>query len=91
MMVDSCVALNTMHFNFAKYIAKTWSHSISAVYTDSKYNPIFLSGIVQVNDEVVSTLLLEAFKFVTPCKTRDGSHTTVIFACGPNVTVNAII
>ena len=89
--VDSCATFNTMHFDFAKYTAKTWPHCISVVYTGSQYNSIFLYGIVQVNDEVVSTFLPVAFKFITHYMTRDGRNITVIFACGPNVAVNAII
>ena len=50
MMVDSCVSLNTIHFEFARYITKTWQHFISAIFTDSQYNCIVLSGIVQVNE-----------------------------------------
>ena len=91
LMADSCAALNTMSLPFATYLAKTWPHCVRKVYTDKEHNPIFLSGIVHVNEEVVSTALPVAFEFATPYFHRDGSPINLIFACGPNVAVNAIV
>ena len=91
LMADSCAALNTMSLPFATYVAKNWPHCVRQVYTDKEHNPIFLSGIVQVNEEVVSTALPVAFEFTTPYFHRDGSPINLIFACGPNVAVNAIV
>ena len=91
LMADSCAALNTMSLPFATYVAKNWPHCVRRVYTDKEHNPIFLSGIVQVNQEVVSTALPVAFEFITPYFHRDGSPINLIFACGPNVAVNAIV
>ena len=90
-MVDSCADLITMNLAFATYIAKTWPYCVSKVFTDKEYNPIFLSGMVQVNEEVVYTALLVAFEFITSYRDRDGSSINAIFAYGPNAAVNAII
>ena len=91
MVLDSCDALNTMHFDFAKYIVKTWPHSISAVYTNSQCSPIFFSGIFHVNNEVVSTLIPVAFKLVTPYRTRNESHINVVSTCDHNVAINTFV
>ena len=92
-MVDSCATLNIMHFNLVKWIAKNFPHCVAAIYTNKSYHPIYLSGIAQVGDKTVSTLLRVAFFFCTQYRTRDGSPINMIFvlACGPDFVVNAIV
>ena len=80
-----------MYFDLARYISRTWPHCVSTAYTNKIYSPILLSGIVQFNKEVVSTLLPVALSFQTPYRTKDRCPNTVVFACGPNVAVNTFV
>ena len=67
------------------------ANSLDLADNDSQYNPIFLSITIQVNDEVVLTVLPVAFEFITPYRTRGGLPISVIFACGPDVAMDSII
>ena len=90
-VIDTAASLNTGNFAFVKKVAALYPNAVARVYTDKSYEPISLSGIVQIDGKAVSTLLPVAFVFHTPYVTKDGTPTTIIIACGPQVTVNVIL
>ena len=89
-VLDTAASLNTGSFAFFKKLAAQFPECVARVLTDKSYNPISLSGIVQVDGEAVSTLLPVAFVFHTPYKCKDGAECQIIIATGPHVTVNCI-
>jgi hypothetical protein len=61
------------------------------MYPPDDYVPIVLSGIVQLNEELVMTKLEVGFLFHLPYRTREGNTASLMVATGPNVSVNTII
>ena len=89
-VVDTAAALNTGYFHYYAAIAKAFPHTVAAIFSAADPNPIILSGIVQQGGASVTTDLTVAFQFHMPYLTREGHPTTLLVACGPNVTVNTI-
>jgi hypothetical protein len=54
--------LTTGNLHFFAKIAKTFPHTVAAVYAPPDYSPITLSGIVEQNGKSVTTELTVAFK-----------------------------
>jgi hypothetical protein len=90
-IIDTAAALTTGNLHFFAKIAKTFPHTVAAIYAPKDYAPITLSGIVERNGESITTELSVAFKFKLPYFTKDGNATTFMVAVGPNVTVNTIL
>jgi hypothetical protein len=61
------------------------------MYTPDDYAPIVLSGIVQSNEESVTTELEVGFLFHLLYRTWEGNTASLMVAMGPNVSVNTII
>ena len=90
-VVDTAAAINTGNLYYFAAIAKAFPHAVAAVYSAADHNPIILSGIVQQGGSSVTTELTVAFQFHMPYLTREGTNTTFLVACEPNVTVNCIL
>jgi hypothetical protein len=90
-VIDTATTLTTGNLHFFAKIAKTFPHTVAAVYAPQDYDPITLSGIVVQDGESVTTKLTVAFKFKLPYLTKEGNPTTFMVAVGPNVTVNTIL
>jgi hypothetical protein len=54
-VIDTAAALTTSNLHFFAKIAKTFPHTVAAVYSPQDYSPITLSGIVKQNDKSVTT------------------------------------
>jgi hypothetical protein len=89
--VDSFAALTTGNFHFFALVANSFSHCITKMYTPDDYAPIVLSGVVQLNQESVTTELEVGFLFHLPYQTREGNTSSLMVATGPNVSVNNIL
>jgi hypothetical protein len=61
------------------------------MYTPDDYVPIVLSGVVQSNQELVTTKLEVGFLFHLLYRTREGDTSSLMVATGPNVSVNTIL
>jgi hypothetical protein len=72
-------------------LQKAFPHAVAAIFSAADHNPIILSGIVQQGGASVTTDLMVAFQFHMPYLMRKGTLTTLLVACGPNVTVNCIL
>ncbi len=90
-VVDTAAAINTGNLYYFAAIAKAFPHAIAVIYSTADHNPIILSGIVQQGGSSITTDLTVAFQFHMPYLTREGTNTTFLVACGPNVTVNCIL
>jgi hypothetical protein len=55
--VNLCAALTTGNFDFFALVAKRFLHCIARMYTPDDYATIVLSGVVQLNQESVTTEL----------------------------------
>ncbi len=71
--VDLCPTLTTGIFHFFALVAKCFPHCIAKIYTPEDYVPIVLSGIVQLDEESVTTELEVGFLVHLPYKTREGN------------------
>jgi hypothetical protein len=90
--VNSCAALtSTGNFHFFASVGKSFPHCVAKMYTPDDYAPIVLSGIVQSNEESVTTELEVGFLFHFPYKTWEGDTASLMVATGPNISVNTII
>jgi hypothetical protein len=78
--VNSCAALTTRNFHFFASVAKCFPHCVAKMYTPDDYAPIMLSGIVQSNEESVTTKLEVGFLFHLPYRTRDGDTASLMVA-----------
>ncbi len=90
-IVNTAAALTTGNFHFFAKITKAYPHTVAAIYSNSDYLPIVLTGIVQQEGMSVSTDLTIAFKFTMPNLMCEGQETSLLIATGPNVTVNTIL
>jgi hypothetical protein len=90
-VVNTAAAINTGNLHYFVAIAKAFPHTMAAIFSAVDHNPIILSGIVQQGGASVTTDLTVAFQFHMPYLTREGTNTTLLIACGPNVTVNCIL
>jgi hypothetical protein len=61
------------------------------MYTPDDYAPIVLSGVIQSNQESVTTKLEVRFLFHLPYRTWEGDTSSLMVATGPNVSVNTIL
>jgi hypothetical protein len=89
-IINTATAFTTGNLHFIAFIAKTFPHTVVAVYAPHDYAPITLSGIVEQDGESITTESTVAFKFKLFYLTKEGNPTTFMVAVGPNVTVNAI-
>jgi hypothetical protein len=89
--IDLCAALTTGNFHFFASVAKCFPHCIAKMYTPDNYAPIVLSGIVQSNEESVTTELEVGFLFHLPFRTWEGNTVSLMVATGPNISINTII
>jgi hypothetical protein len=89
--VDLCAALTTGNFHFFASVAKRFPHCVAKMYTADDYAPIVLSGVVQSNQESVTTKLEVGFLFHLLYRTRVGDTSSLMVAPGPNVSVNTIL
>ena len=90
-VVDTGASITTGNFYYCSYIAKTYPQVVNRVLTSDHWAPISLSGVVQADGNSVTTDLPVAFEFIMPYTTSDGSPTTLLIACGPQVSVNLIL
>ena len=95
MMADSCAACSTMRLKVGLDIAGAYPHVCKTMLDccDGKYSPLKLAGIVSDNKSLdkLTTDLPVLLEFYTPYSTKEGEPLTVSFACGPGVSVNAIL
>ncbi len=89
--VDLCATLTTGNFHFFALVAKHFPHCIARMYTPDDYTPIVLSGVVQSNQELVTTKLEVGFLFHLPYRTWEGNTSSLMVATGPNISVNTIL
>jgi hypothetical protein len=90
-VIDTAAAINMGNLYYFAAIAKAFPHAVAAIYSTADHNPIILSGIVQQGGSSVTIDLTVAFQFHMPYLTWEGTNTTFLVACGPNVTVNCIL
>jgi hypothetical protein len=90
-MVDTGAALNTGNYSFVAAIAKRYPHCVAKVYLPEDHSPIILSGVIDDEQQAITTELSVAFQFHLPYLTRDGQSTSISIATGPHVSVNSII
>jgi hypothetical protein len=79
------------NFHFFASVAKCFLHCIAKIYTPTDNVPIMLSGIVQLNEESMTTKLEVRFLFHLPYRTQEGDSACLMVATGTNVSVNTII
>jgi hypothetical protein len=89
--VDTAATLNTGNLHYFAAIAKAFPHTVAAIFSAADHNPIILSGIVQQGGASITTNLTVAFEFHMPYFTREGTPTTLLVACKPNIMVNTIL
>jgi hypothetical protein len=89
--VDSCATLTRGNFHFFALVAKHFPHCVAKMYTPDDYAPIVLSGVIQSNQELVTTKLEVGFLFHLPYRTREGDTSSLMVATGPNVSINTIL
>lgn len=90
--VDTLAVLSTGNFHYFATIVKHHPECVKRIYVPEDYAPIILSGIVQREDQVpITTELNVGFDLHMPYCTRDGTTTSVAFATGPHVSVNALL
>jgi hypothetical protein len=89
--VDLCAALTTRNFHFFALVAKRFPHCVARMYTPDDYALIVLSGVVQSNQESVTTELEVGFLFHLPYRTWEGDKSSLMVATGPNISVNTIL
>jgi hypothetical protein len=89
-VVDTAAVINTGNLHYFATIAKAFPHAVAAIFSAADHNPIILSDIVQQGGTSV-TMDTVAFQFHMPYLTRESTPTTLLIACGPNVTVNCIL
>ncbi len=73
-------ALTTGNFHFFAKIAKAYPHTVAAIYSNSDYLTIVLTGIVQQDGMSVSTDLTIAFKLTIPYLMGEGQETSLLIA-----------
>jgi hypothetical protein len=88
---DLCAALTTGNFHFFALLVKQFPHIVAKIFAPQDYPPIILSGIVQSNQEAVTTNLEVGFQFHLPYKTKEGNDSSLMIATGPNISINTII
>jgi hypothetical protein len=52
-IINTAAALSTGNLHFFAFIAKTFPHTVAAVYAPHDYAPITLSGIVEQDGELL--------------------------------------
>jgi hypothetical protein len=90
-VVDTAATLTMGNFHFVVAVAKRYPHCVAKIFAPEDYNPIVLSGIVQRGGKSVTTELMVGFQFHLPYLMKDGSHTRIVIATGPHMTVNTIV
>jgi hypothetical protein len=90
-IVDTVTTLNMGNLHYFAVIAKAFPHTVAAIYSTADHNPIILSSIFQQGGASITKDLTVMFQFHMPYFTREGTPTTLLVACGPNVTVNTIL
>jgi hypothetical protein len=90
-MVDTGTALNTRNYSFIAAIAKRYLHCIAKVFLPEDHSPIILSGVIDDENQAITTKLSVAFEFHLPYPTHNGQSTSISIATGPQVSVNSII
>jgi hypothetical protein len=90
-MVDTGAALNTKNYSFFAAIAKRYPHCVAKVFLPEDHSPIFLSGVIDDENQAITTKLSVAFQFHLPYLTCDGQSTSISIATAPQVSVNSII
>jgi hypothetical protein len=90
-VINTAAAINTGNLHYFAAIAKAFPCIMAAIFSAGDHNPIILSSIVQQGGASVTTDLTVAFQFHMPYLTREGTNTTLLIACGPNMTVNCIL
>jgi hypothetical protein len=89
--VDLCAALTTENFHFSALMAKCFLQYVARMYFPDDYALIVLSGVVELNQESVTTKLEVGFLFHLPYRTQEGDTSSLMVATGPNVSVNTIL
>jgi hypothetical protein len=89
--VDMCTALSTGNFHFFTALAKQYLHCLTKLLAPANYAQIVLSGIVQTNNEAMTTELEVGFQCHLPYQTLGGDSSSLLVATGPNVLVNTIL
>ena len=89
--IDLCAALTTGNLHFFVLLVKQFPHIVAKIFAPQDYAPIILSGIVQSNQEAVTTNLDVGFQFRLPYKTKAGDDSSLMITTGPNVSINTII
>ena len=89
--VDLCVALTRGNFHFFASLVKQFPHIVAKIFAPQDYAAIILFGIVQSNQEAVTTNLEVSSHFHLPYKTKEGDDSSLMIAAGPNFSLNTII
>lgn len=89
-IVDTAAALTTGSWYFISAIAKHFPHCVEEIQTEKTRQKITLSGVVQQGGAALTTDLPIAVKFKLPFFTKDGSPTSLMVACGKDVSSNCI-
>ncbi len=89
--ISLCAALTTGNFHFFASVVKRFPYCVAKMYTPDDYAPIVLSGIVQSNEESLTTVLEVGFLLHLPYRTREGNTASLMAPTGPNTSVNTII
>ena len=81
-MVDTGAALNTRNYSFFAAIAKRHPHCIAKVFLPKDHSPIILLGVIDDENQAITTKLSIAFQFHVSYLTRDGQLTSISIATG---------
>jgi hypothetical protein len=90
-MVDTGAALNTRNYSFIAAIAKRYPHCVAKVFLPKDHSPIILSGVIDDENQAITTKVSVTFEFHLPYPTCHGQSTSISIATGPQVSVNSII
>ena len=91
--IDTCAGIVTRYYSYLMSLAKSYPHCLYRLYTLKEYAPITLSGIVQNNNSLAVTTVLDCtFMFHLPYKLRsNGGDTMIAITAGKDVAVNVIL
>jgi hypothetical protein len=90
MALDTIATLCTKNYHFSAAIAKQHPHCVSKIFIPGDYSPIIISGIIQDDEEAITTDLPIAFQCHPPYLTKDGSQTSFVTTTGPQVSMKVL-
>ncbi len=89
--MDTGAALNTGNYSFIAAIVKRYPPCIAKVFLPKDHSSIILLGVIDDENQAITSKLSVAFEFHLPYPTCNGQSTSISIATSPQVSVNLII